>query len=447
MEESHYESVQGRDGASTTPSQTVPCAGNPCYDLVHGKSNHKKRHRRSLLKLSPSCLCCSALIIFLCIIVSTSLIVAILSFMGAERTDDPLNETQLGAGFDAQLIQMVNRINSLENQSDTFKHLLSGHHQSFPAVSCSEIAQISPSPSSGYYWTRSHSNGSALQVYCDMLSLVGIYQTFPASSCSQISSVNSLSPSSYYWIRVANGSVVRVHCDAARFCSGGTGSWARVANLRFTNGSDPCPVGLREQNDSDIRTCRSNSSAAGCSSVKFDTHGISYNKVCGKILAYQYHHTDAFGTFFREENGTIDSNYVDGVSLTHGRNPRQHIWTFAAALDELGSVMEGIAVCPCSHPRLNELPLPSFIGQDYFCDSGVRGSYFYRIPDPFYTQDPLWDGDGCGPNVTCCSFNNPPWFRKQLPSPTVDNIEMRVCRDEESWMEDIAVASVRPIIQ
>lgn len=192
-----------------------------------------------------------------------------------------------------------------------------------------------------------------------------------------------------------------------------------------------------EVNAFDIRSCRQKVSNAGCSSTMFIIPGTSYNKVCGKILAYQYHHTDAFRSFHREENPSIDSNYVDGVSLTYGSHPRQHIWTFASALDELGSVLEGEAVCSCSNPSLSGQQLsPSFIGQDYFCDSGVRGSYFYRIADPFYVEDLLWDGAGCGPNVTCCSFNNPPWFHKVLPSPTIDDIEMRVCRDEPSSWED-----------
>ena len=36
----------------------------------------------------------------------------------------------------------------------------------------------------------------------------------------------------------------------------------------------------------------------------------------------------------------------------------------------------------------------------------------------FYPNDPLWDGDGCtASSAYCnCSFNNPPYFTKQLPS-------------------------------
>ena len=28
---------------------------------------------------------------------------------------------------------------------------------------------------------------------------------------------------------------------------------------------------------------------------------------------------------------------------------------------------------------------------------------------------------------TCCQVNNPPWFTKTLPSPTADDIELRMC--------------------
>ncbi len=56
----------------------------------------------------------------------------------------------------------------------------------------------------------------------------------------------------------------------------------------------------------------------------------------------------------------------------------------------------------------------------------------------YSSADPLWDGAGCGPLSSCCSFNNPPWFYKQLA--TDDNIEMRVCTTE--ICEDIAVEMV-----
>ena len=74
---------------------------------------------------------------------------------------------------------------------------------------------------------------------------------------------------------------------------------------------------------------------------------IIYTKVCGKVLAYQLGSTDAFGTIYHREI-SIDFNYVDGVSLTHDLNPREHIWTFAAAFNEFGGSMEDASsICEC----------------------------------------------------------------------------------------------------
>ncbi len=104
----------------------------------------------------------------------------------------------------------------------------------------------------------------------------GFTEGNPASSCLQLSLVNSSFPSGYYWVRVSNGSAVRVYCDMTRSCGGVTGGWTRVAFLQFQSGSDPCPDGFRERNDSGIRTCGVDSTTAACPSVLFDTHGIPY---------------------------------------------------------------------------------------------------------------------------------------------------------------------------
>ena len=65
----------------------------------------------------------------------------------------------------------------------------------------------------------------------------------------------------------------------------------------------------------------------------------------------------------------------------------------------------------------------------------------------FYSADPLWDGDGCGPTSTCCSFNTPPWFHKQLSNLITDNVEMRVCRNEDAANEDVAIEIVEIYVQ
>ena len=264
---------------------------------------------------------------------------------------------------------------------------------------------------------------------------------FP-TSCLQLFLLNSSTPSGYYWVTPANCSAVRVYCDMTRSCGGVTGGWMRVAGLDFSDTSTSCPSGLRECVDSGIRTCGIESLGAACPSVMFSTSGVEYTKVCGKVIAYQNRTTDAFGDHGRGPILTIDSNYVDGVILTHGHTPRNHIWTFVAALDESG--YDPNSVCRCSYRTGKNSP--SFIEQDYFCDSGSQ-QFTLTNYEEFFVADPLWDGAGCGSSSTCCSFNNPPWFHKELPSPTSDDIEMRVCSDQIRSDEDIAMSNVEIYVQ
>ena len=280
----------------------------------------------------------------------------------------------------------------------------------------------------------------------DILEHLGQHSA-PAPSCAALLFFSPTTPSGHYWVRAGNGSAVRVYCDMTRSRGGVSRGWMRVASLDFSNSSTPCPSGLQERLDSGIRTCGIQSSSPTCASMLFSTSGIMFNKVCGKVLAYQVGIPNAFGINHFGVAPSIDSYYVDGVSLTHGSNPREHIWTFAAARDEYGVDYNGAHVCECSYnPGRDRGTPPLYVGQDYFCDTGIP-QYSEERHDRFYSASPLWDGSGCGLNSTCCSFNNPPWFHKQLPSPTGDAIEMRVCSDEERANEDIAMSSVQLFVQ
>ena len=260
----------------------------------------------------------------------------------------------------------------------------------------------------------------------------------PAASCADVLRYFPDSPSGYYWIEGSG----RQYCDMTRSCGGVTGGWMRVAYLDMTNSSRQCPSGYRQRTDSNKRTCVKNSDPAGCSSVTFSTTTSGYSKVCGKVIAYQVYSPDAFGHYgMLGSPGNINSHYVDGVSLTHG-NPRRHLWTFAAALHEAGTNPHSFCPCTNTNTASQASQPPAFVGNDYFCDTAMQ--YYQHI---FYGDDPLWDGAGCGPLSTCCSFNNPPWFYKLLPQPTTDDIEMRVCRDQAASDEDIAIEMVEIYIQ
>ena len=212
----------------------------------------------------------------------------------------------------------------------------------------------------------------------------------------------------------------------------------RVANFDMTNPNQACPDGFQlvTRTTPPLRTCGSPASARpGCLSTTYRTHGAEYSQVCGRIIGYQFGTPDAFHNFFGGQT-TIDSNYVDGVSLTHG-SPRQHIWTFAGAEDELATDGPDF-VCPCTTSSSDPPSLPTFVGQDYFCATGSRN----RFESIFYPDDPLWDGQGCGGTSTCCEFNNPPWFCKQLPQPTTDDIELRICLNQHPNNEDVPLELV-----
>ena len=140
--------------------------------------------------------------------------------------------------------------------------------------------------------------------------------------------------------------------------------------------------------------------------------------MCGRITAYQYGTPEAFNGYNNQNQHTLDDAYVDGISVTYGHNPRNHIWTFAA---RKGSTIN-THICPCTSSS-DTVTVPSFIEGDYFCERGILDI----DPNPaFVESNPLWDGHGCTNSSTCCQFNNPPWFCKQLPEPTTEDIEIRL---------------------
>ena len=342
-----------------------------------------------------------------------------------------------------QLIDTLYQQSSQQNESiNTLDQLLSQQNESMNTLYqqlidtlYQQLSQQNESINTLYQQLSQQLNSSTQLLLSVLEGPVGNYPFHPAVSCAALP---PSSPSGYYWVMASNGSAVRVYCDMTTSC--GDGGWMRVASLDFSNVSTSCPSGLQERVYSGIRTCRIESSEAACPSVMLSASGVEYTKVCGKILAYQFRSPDAFfaGT------DDIDGSYVDGVSLTYGNIPRNHIWTFVAALDESGVRNSG-SVCPCSsNVRSIGTGPPSFVGDDYFCDAGTVTSA--SADDIFYGDNPLWDGSGCGSTSTCCSFNTPPWFLKEL-SRTSDDIEMRVCRDETRANEDIAMSSVEIYVQ
>ena len=214
------------------------------------------------------------------------------------------------------------------------------------------------------------------------------------------------------------------------FSCGGSTGWRRVAYLNMSDPSQQCPS-VWQEITTPHRVCGRRSTVGSCEGLNYTTGSQQYNQVCGRIIGYQVGHPEAFHR--SSPGGSINTYYADGISVTRG-SPRQHIWTFAGGIDENTRVN----ACPCINGnRYLGSRIPTFVGQNYFCEAGIttgdRTGVFYP------NGDPLWDGQGCGPTSSCCTFNSPPWFNVALPSSTTDNIEVRICSAQGIGADDTPI--------
>ena len=144
--------------------------------------------------------------------------------------------------------------------------------------------------------------------------------------------------------------------------------------------------------------------------------------MCGRIRGYQFGVTIAFYYSFE--------------------GSRQHIWTFAAGLSEVTTRYPNDS-CPCDAASYSAVP--SFVGNDYFCESGLHSEWNFVLA--LYSNDVLWDGQDCTATSTCCQFNNPPWFTKNLPNATTDDIELRICTEDSPVITDVPIELIELYVQ
>ena len=257
-------------------------------------------------------------------------------------------------------------------------------------------------------------------------------------SCQEILHCFPSAPSGYYQITAPNGSLAQVYCDMEGTNCGGEGGWTRVASVNMSQSGATCPQGLTQRLLSGSSYC--GRSIIGCQSTVFSTHGLSYSRVCGRLRGYQSGGPDAFNASIIERYTSVDSNYVDGASITYGSNPRKHVWTYAVGTRTYSLNRNA---CPCNNG--SSYQAPPFIGSDYYCESGLVSSI--RIAKVY--NDLLWDGQQCtdleGP---CCTRPNMPWFNKTLNETTTEDIELRLCGDDSPTAdEDVPIELIELYIR
>jgi len=284
-----------------------------------------------------------------------------------------------------------------------------------PGYSCQDIYTNNPD---SHYWILD----GPRKVYCGM--------AYTGLSCQDIFNNNpqTADKSGYYRINRNQWE----YCIPT--CAGVGGGWRRIVNIDIGSGDD-CPSGWRKETHSGVSYCHTLNEENICSSANFSTSGHSYQKVCGRARGYQLGKTGAFSSYYK--GGSLDTMYVNGLSITYNINPRKHIWTYTTGrTDNLGTFN-----CPCAAVP-GQAP-PPFVGGNYYCEAGTdsivqEGEYYF--------DDPLWDGLDCTGN-TCCDDSTQPWFYRHLNETTNSDIEMRLCNPSKNRLKGNLIVQLEMYIQ
>ena len=252
------------------------------------------------------------------------------------------------------------------------------------------------------------------------------------SNCTEILKSDSSASSGYYNIQGDDGSVHSVYCDMNGTNCDGEGGWSRIAYLNMTEPGATCPPGLTERQFENIDYSLCGRNVVGCQSTFYSTiySQSLYSKVCGRVRGYQF----GRGHSAFIDSASIQSFYVEGISITHSNLPKKHIWTYAAGnRDDQASIDD----CPCNNGSTRSVV--SFVGADYYCESGP--DHFEVSDEPgLLATDPLWDGKQCDELETpCCTTPKMPWFTKSLPGYYSDQIEVRVCTNGGPASGDVPI--------
>ncbi len=193
----------------------------------------------------------------------------------------------------------------------------------------------------------------------------------------------------------------------------------------------PPPWVLEDHSDDPLGFvgCRRGGTNGGQASI-FAAVWYPYTEILGVVEAVPFGTPDAFFDSPIADS-TIGDPYVDGVSVTVGDNPREHVFTFVSASPD----GDPAAACPCAGGP----GPPAFVGEDYVCDvpspAAIAGGTNHFDP-----SDPQWDGS----DFVCTSPDvvNGNFFTRNVGGPRLDNPEVRIMSDEGSADEDFAITRI-----
>ena len=162
----------------------------------------------------------------------------------------------------------------------------------------------------------------AIQAAASQLRNPSIIPGLTRDSCPPSVQTESLREELSRNISIITHDWIRTHCGTA------TG-WTRIAYLNMTDPNQQCPANWREYSLYGQRLCGRLyiQSDWRCDGNFYSTMGMLYTQICGRIIIIGYRFDDPDGYTGSRHEQSINTAYVDGVSLTYG-NPRNHIWSF-----------------------------------------------------------------------------------------------------------------------
>ena len=404
------------------------------YEKVH--SYYKNKTHREIQK--SGCRCYSIFIasyhIFLVTAVIAAIVVALVTISFTVNLQNDFKNFQ--QRLDQLEMDFHSNLRQQENTSLGFGEAISLLRTSVRALNNTFIQQVSSVANATSFLTESITAANnyfqtSINTLTDVLAK-GIQAIHTFDSCADVFNFSIQLPSGMYSIRSGNSSINK-YCFAttnttiANSCNGIPGSWKRIAYLNTDKNPVTCPDGFEVRNDTTSSPlCRRNNTSAGCSSVIYPSYGTSYSQVCGTVRVHPEGTPDGFSSHNsnqRQINGqSVNQNYVDGVSLTYGDSSnRNHIWTYTA-VTTIRSSTRGCAQCYYMMP--SDIPGTNFTCTSANCNYG-NNCY----------PETLW-----GNEAQQCIGNET--FYRQLSESTTDDIEMRVCRDQDRDDEDILISFV-----
>ena len=123
----------------------------------------------------------------------------------------------------------------------------------------------------------------------------------------------------------------------------------------------------------------------------------------------------------------------------------KHIWSYVCGFSEYDYINDYLD-CPCNTG--NSYSPPSFINNDYYCESGIDSPYLLN-DNLFFSNDTLWDGQQCnGDESSCCTTPNiMPWFIKTLNETVSDDIQLRVCGGDNDLYHGVRFSTPLDLIE